>query len=102
MWEGSKAIYLAISFVFISRVVIRLFRLLLRLYKLDKGNIYIDGINIYEYSKQVYSSNVSIVTQKPFIFNMSIRENFNLVDSNRKHQIEACKKIISKHSKKEK
>lgn len=70
-----------------------IFRLLLRLYKLDKGNIYIDGINIYEYSKQVYSSNVSIVTQKPFIFNMSIRENFNLVDSNRKHQIEACKKV---------
>lgn len=70
-----------------------IFRLLLRLYKLDKGNIYIDDINIYDYSKEIYSSNVSIATQKPFIFNMTIRENLNLVDSNKKRQIEACKRV---------
>ena len=70
-----------------------IFRLLLRLYKLDKGNIYIDGTNIYDYSKEIYSSNVSIATQKPFIFNMSIRENLNLVDSNKQKQIEACKRV---------
>ena len=70
-----------------------IFRLLLRLYKLDKGNIFIDGVNIYDYSKEIYSSNVSIVTQKPFIFNMSIRENLNLVDSNKERQIEACKRV---------
>jgi len=68
-------------------------RLLLRLYKPDKGNIYIDGIDIYDYSKEVYSSNVSISTQKPFIFNMSIRENLSLVDSNKSRQIEACKRV---------
>ncbi|MBQ9833643.1 MAG: ABC transporter ATP-binding protein [Bacilli bacterium] len=70
-----------------------IFRLLLRLYKLDKGNIYIDGTSIYDYSKDVYSSNVSISTQKPFIFNMSIRENLSLVDSNKEKQIEACKRV---------
>lgn len=70
-----------------------IFRLLLRLYKLDAGNISIDGINIYEFNKEVYSSNVSIATQKPFIFNMSIRENLNLVDSNKNHQIEVCKRV---------
>ena len=70
-----------------------IFRLLLRLYKLDKGNILIDGTNIYDYSKDVYSSNVSISTQKPFIFNMSIRENLSLVDSNKERQIEACKRV---------
>ncbi len=70
-----------------------IFRLLLRLYKLDKGSIYIDGTSIYDYSKEVYSSNVSIATQKPFIFNMSIRENLNLVDSNKERQIEACKRV---------
>lgn len=70
-----------------------IFRLLLRLYKLDKGNIYIDDKNIYDYSKEVYTSNVSIATQKPFIFNMSIRENLNLVDSNKERQIEACKRV---------
>jgi ATP-binding cassette subfamily B protein len=70
-----------------------IFRLLLRLYKLDKGNIYIDGINIYEYSNKIYSSNVSITTQKPFIFNMSIKENLSLIDSNHEHQVEVCKRV---------
>lgn len=70
-----------------------IFRLLLRLYKLNKGAILLDDISIYDYTKEVYSSNVSIVTQKPFIFDMSIRENFNLVDSNQEHQIEACKRV---------
>lgn len=69
-----------------------IFRLLLRLYKTDKGKILLDDVNIYDYSKEVYSSNVAIVTQKPFIFDMSIRENLSLVDSNRNNQIEACKR----------
>ncbi len=69
-----------------------IFRLLLRLYKTNKGQILLDDKDIYEYTKEVYSSNVSIVTQKPFIFDMSIRENLNLVDSNHEHQIEACKR----------
>lgn len=69
-----------------------IFRLLLRLYKTNKGQILLDDEDIYEYTREVYSSNVSIVTQKPFIFDMSIRENLNLVDSNHEHQIEACKR----------
>lgn len=70
-----------------------IFRLLLRLYKANKGTILLDDDSIYNYTKEVYSSNVSIVTQKPFIFDMSIRENLNLVDSNHEHQIEACKRV---------
>ncbi|MEG1705462.1 MAG: ABC transporter ATP-binding protein [Clostridia bacterium] len=70
-----------------------IFRLLLRLYKLSKGTILLDDVNIYDYSKEVFSTNVSIVTQKPFIFDMSIRENFSLVDSNHNNQIEACKRV---------
>ena len=70
-----------------------IFRLLLRLYKANKGTILLDDENIYDYTREVYSSNVSIVTQKPFIFDMSIRENLNLVDSNHEHQIEACKRV---------
>lgn len=69
-----------------------IFRLLLRLYKTNKGQILLDDEDIYEYTKEVYCSNVSIATQKPFIFDMSIRENLNLVDSNHEHQIEACKR----------
>ncbi len=70
-----------------------IFRLLLRLYKADKGEILLDDENICDYTKNVYSSNVSIVTQKPFIFDMSIRENLNLIDSNQEHQIAACKRV---------
>lgn len=70
-----------------------IFRLLLRLYKANNGQILLDDKDIYEYSKDVYSSNVAIVTQKPFIFDMSIRENLNLVDSNHQNQIEACKRV---------
>lgn len=69
-----------------------IFRLLLRLYKANKGTILLDNEDITNYNNEVYSSNVSIVTQKPFIFDMSIRENLSLVDSNHERQIEACKR----------
>lgn len=70
-----------------------IFNLLLKMYKIDKGKILIDGLNIYEYSKDVYNSNISVVNQKTFIFNMSIRANLSLVDSNKKRQIDACKRV---------
>ncbi len=70
-----------------------IFNLLLRLYKATKGTIQIDGINIYDYSKNVYANNVTIANQKPFIFNMSIRKNLDFVDKDVNHQIEACKKV---------
>lgn len=67
--------------------------LLLRLYKPTSGKILIDNVDIFDYSKEIYKSNVSVVNQKPFIFNMSIRKNLDFVDSNIEHQIEACKKV---------
>lgn len=68
-----------------------IFNLLLRLYEPSKGNIKIDDINIYDFNKDIYSKNVAIVNQKPFIFNMSIRKNLDFVDKNISNQIEACK-----------
>lgn len=70
-----------------------IFNLLLRLYKVDSGKILIDNLNIYDYSKDVYKSNISIVNQKTFIFNMSIKSNLSLIDSNKKRQINACKRV---------
>ena len=70
-----------------------IFNLLLRMYKVDSGKIFIDNLNIYDYSKDVYNSNISVVNQKTFIFNMSIRANLALIDSNKKRQIEACKRV---------
>ena len=70
-----------------------IFNLLLRLYKVDKGKILIDNLNIYEYSSIVYYSNIRIVNQKTFIFDMSIRANLSLIDSNKKRQVDACKRV---------
>lgn len=67
--------------------------LLLRKYKVDDGCILIDDENIYEYSKSAYSKNVVAVNQSPFMFNMSIRKNLGLIDSDVEHQIEACKRV---------
>lgn len=67
--------------------------LILRKYKNDSGEILIDHENIYEYSKDVYSTNVVGVNQSPFIFNMSIRRNLSLIDPNFENQVEACKRV---------
>ena len=67
--------------------------LLLRKYKIDEGAIYIDGENIYDFTEDTYSKNITAVNQMPFIFTMSIRQNLNLIDKNKQHQIEACKRV---------
>lgn len=68
-----------------------IFRLLLRLYRPTRGKIFLDDTNIQNYTRKIYASNVSIVTQKPFVFDLTIRENLSLVDSDVDRQIEACK-----------
>lgn len=67
--------------------------LLYRLHKASSGTILIDNVNIYDYTNHIYASNVSGVYQKPFVFDMSIRDNLNLVNPNRNLQIEACKRV---------
>lgn len=67
--------------------------LILRKYKVDNGEVLIDNVNIYDYSNKVFSTNVVGVNQSPFIFNMSIRKNLSLIDSNVDNQIEACKRV---------
>lgn len=66
--------------------------LILRLYAPTKGVIKLDNTDILKFNKKVYSDIVSVVNQKPFIFNMSIRKNLDFVDSDITHQIEACKR----------
>jgi len=70
-----------------------IFSILLRLYKPDKGEVYIDDININEYSKEVYYSNVSVVNQESFLFNMSITDNLSMVNKDKCLQIKVCKRI---------
>lgn len=70
-----------------------IFNLLLRLYKITEGTILIDGVDIYDYSKDKYNSIISVVNQKTFVFNLSIKDNLSLIDSNIKRQIEVCKMV---------
>ena len=56
--------------------------LLSGLYKVEDGygEVLIDDINIKEYDRDSIRNNISVVTQNPYIFNMSIRDNLKLVD----------------------
>lgn len=67
--------------------------LLYRLKRIKSGEILIDDESIYNYTKDVYASNVSGVFQKPFVFEMSIKDNLSLIDSDYKNQVEACKRV---------
>lgn len=70
-----------------------LINLISRSIRLKSGEILIDGESIYNYSRKVYTSNVSVVFQKPFVFEMSIRENLSLMDPDVTNQISACKRV---------
>ena len=67
--------------------------IILRLIKPDSGTVLIDKEDIYSYTDEVYKTNVSVVTQKSILFNMSIRDNLSLVDSNFKRQQEVCERL---------
>lgn len=70
-----------------------IFNLLNRLYTVDGGHIYIDGIDINELDQDTIRNNMSIITQNPYIFNFSIRDNLRMVKSDvtEEEMIEACK-----------
>ncbi len=70
-----------------------IFNLIVGLYYPQKGSILIDGIPITELDKDSIRGNLSIISQNPYIFNMSIRDNLKIIkeDITEKEMIEACK-----------
>lgn len=56
-----------------------IFNLLLRYFDCNSGSITIDGINIKDLTEKSLRDNVSIIRQAPFLFNLSIIDNFKLV-----------------------
>lgn len=70
-----------------------IFRLLTRLYRAQSGKILLDDVEIADYSSEAYAKNVAMVTQSPFIFNMSIRDNLAMVNPDRAAQLAACRKV---------
>lgn len=67
--------------------------LMVREIESSKGSIFLSGKRIETYDLESYLSEISIVTQDPFLFNMSIQENFSMVNKSHQAQIEICKKI---------
>lgn len=63
-------------------------------YKLNSGKILIDDTDINELSENTIRNNISIVSQAPYIFNLSIKENIKLArpEATDEEIIEVCKK----------
>lgn len=70
-----------------------IFNLLCKMYDVDSGLITIDGVDINELDKESIRGNITIISQNPYIFNMSIRDNLRLVksDLDEKEMVNACK-----------
>lgn len=70
-----------------------IFNLITKSYDIDGGNLLLDDVNINELDEETIRKNVSIITQSPYIFNMSIKDNLRLVKSTatQKELDEVCK-----------
>lgn len=65
--------------------------LILRLYQPTGGEILLDGIDINSIDKKTYLKEISILNQETYLFNLSIRQNFNLINKDINKQQEICK-----------
>lgn len=78
--------------------------LIMKNYDITDGEILIGGYNINTLAESVIRENISIVSQEPYIFNLTIKDNIKLVEPEATDEeiIEVCKKaqihdfIISK------
>lgn len=59
----------------------------------SKGSIYLDGQNILDIKLESYLNNISVLNQDTYLFNLSIRENFNLISKDKKWQESICKLV---------
>ena len=70
-----------------------IFNLVSKLYPVDSGEILLDGKNINTLSKSAIRDNMIFVSQSPYIFNMSIRDNLRIVKSDLtdEEMVNACR-----------
>ena len=59
-----------------------LFNLITRIFDPEKGNIYLDDVNIKDLTEESLRKNISIIRQEPFLFNRTIRDNFKVIKQN--------------------
>ena len=71
-----------------------IFNLLLRHFDNNEGQILIDNIKLQDLTEKSLRENISIIRQSPFLFNLTIMDNFKLVKENITLQEvrEVCKK----------
>ena len=71
-----------------------IFNLLLRYFDVTNGEVLIDGVDIKNLTEESLRKTISCVRQNPFLFNMSIFENFKIVkpDITLKEVKEVCKR----------
>ena len=70
-----------------------LLSLITRLHDPTRGSILLDGIEIKDLDQDSLRGNIGMVTQMPYLFNMSIRDNFAIVkkDVTDEEIVAACK-----------
>ena len=70
-----------------------IFNLLCKMYDVDGGSITIDGVDISLLDRESIRGNITIISQSPYIFHLSIRDNLRLVqpDMTEDEMIDACK-----------
>jgi ABC-type bacteriocin/lantibiotic exporter with double-glycine peptidase domain len=70
-----------------------IFNLLSKMYDNYSGEILIDDVDIKELDKDTIRGNITIISQNPYIFNFTIKENFQLIkeDVTDEEIIKACK-----------
>lgn len=70
-----------------------IFNLLCKLYNINSGEILIDNNNINDLDEKSIRGNITIISQNPYIFNMSIKDNLKLIKNNVTDEEikEACK-----------
>lgn len=70
-----------------------IFNLISKLYDPESGSIFLDSYNIKDLDRDSIRGNLSIISQNPYIYNMSIKENLQVIKKNatKKEIEEACK-----------
>lgn len=68
-------------------------KLMNKSYAINEGKIFIDHVDLNELDEKTIKENISIVSQSPYIFNLSIKENIKLARANATDNeiIEVCK-----------
>lgn len=58
-----------------------IFNLLLRYFDVSNGEILLDNVNILDFTEKSLSDNIAIIRQEPFLFNLSILDNFKIINN---------------------